>query len=234
MPGVVPTPATPSQLLAQLRAQLPAALPTSMSGGGPSATAPDDLFEAYIFGLILEAAKIAGYSIEIRDHNGPASTFHLRRGPGRIYSPGSPTLFTHARLTVGVRPPLEVHSGVAMVGKSKVSHEADVLVLPSSVADRCRSARVDPPSHAAFLAIEAKYWTKPVRLKTGREFLGLRKDSSAKAQVFVCTIADTSATALLAGTPNVEYDDGVLPYRTGEYSLRNYIHRLLRDYRHRQ
>lgn len=80
----------------------------------------------------------------------------------------------------------------------------------------------------------AKYWTKPVKLSTGREFLGLRKDSSAKAQIFVCTIAQSSATALLAGTSGVEYDDGVLPYRPGEHSLRNYVHRLLRDYRDRQ
>lgn len=66
------------------------------------------------------------------------------------------------------------------------------------------------------------------------QFLGLRKDSSAKAQIFVCTIAQSSATALLAGTSGVEYDDGVLPYRPGERSLRNYVHRLLRDYRDRQ
>jgi len=48
------------------------------------------------------------------------------------------------------------------------------------------------------------------------------------------TEPQSSATALLAGTSGVEYDDGVLPYRPGEHSLRNYVHRLLRDYRDRQ
>jgi len=110
----------------------------------------------------------------------------------------------------------------------------DVLVIPQRDADRSRAVRIDPQSKSAFLIVEAKYWTKPVGLGTGREFLGLRRDSSAKAQAFVCTIAESSAIALLAGSPGVEYDDGVLPALAGEQSLRSYFHRLLRDYRDRQ
>lgn len=232
MASAIPTASTPSQLLAQLRAQLPQAFPTTMSA---TATPGNDLYEAYLFGLVLEAAKIAGYLVELRDGSGAARQLHLRRSPGRIFSTGAPgALFTHARLTVGNRPPLEVHTGVRFVGRSRVLHEADVLVIPEKDANRCRAVGVDPQSKAAFLVIEAKYWTKAVKLGTGREFLGLRRDSSAKAQAFVCTVAKSSAIALLAGSPGVEYDDGVLPALAGEQSLRSYVHRLLRDYRDRQ
>lgn len=232
MASAIPTPSTPKDLLKNLRAQLPAALPTTMSA---STTAGDDLYEAYLFGLILQAAKIAGYTVEIRDNAGPSKRFHLRRSPGRIYSVGSSVgPFTHAVLTVGSRPPLEVHTGIRFVGRSKVLHEADVMVIPQKDADRSRAASVDPQSKSALLVIEAKYWTKAVKLGTGREFLGLKRDSSAKAQAFVCTIAKSSAIALLAGSPGVEYDEGVLPKLAGEQSLRSYVHRLLRDYRDRQ
>lgn len=232
MAAAAPTPSTPQALLAKLRAQLPNAFPTTMSASG---TAGNDLYEAYLFGLVLEAAKIAGYTVDIEDGTGPAKQLHLRRSPGRIYSTGWPgPRFTHALLTVGTRPPLEVHTGIRFVGKSKVLHEADVLVIPQKDANRSRTMKLDPQSKSAFLVIEAKYWTKAVKLGTGREFLGLRRDSSAKAQAFVCTIAKSSAIALLAGSPGVEYDDGVLPALSGEQSFRSYVHRLLRDYRDRQ
>lgn len=118
---------------------------------------------------------------------------------------------------------------------SEVLHEADVLVISQKDANRSRVVRVDDPqSKSAFLVIEAKYWTKAVKLGTGREFLGLRRDSSAKAQAFVCTGAKSSAIAHLAASPGVEYDDGVLPAIAGEQSRRSYVHRLLRDYRDRQ
>ena len=73
-----------------------------------------------------------------------------------------------------------------------------------------------------------------VNLNTARAFLGLSKDLTAKRVAFVCTVADASSTALLAGTPSVEYDVGVLPFRNGEVSLRSFLQRLLRDYRDRR
>ena len=232
MSSAIPGSSTPLQLLQRLRGQLPPALPTTMS---PTTTPGNDIYEAYLFGLILEASRIAGYTVDFQDSDGSARQLHLRRSPGKIFSPGrSGARFTHAVLTVRNRPPLEVHTGIRFVGKSKVLHEADVLVIPQRDADRSRAVRIDPQSKSAFLIVEAKYWTKPVGLGTGREFLGLRRDSSAKAQAFVCTIAESSAIALLAGSPGVEYDDGVLPALAGEQSLRSYFHRLLRDYRDRQ
>lgn len=233
--SAVPTGRTPTELLRSLQANLPSALPTSMTSTGPKPTAGNDLYEAYLFGLVIEAASALRYDISFRNAAGAATNLHLRRSPGRISNSGAPgPMFTHAELSVGARPPLELHTGVVIVGRSKVPHEADVLLLPKADADRCRSANVDPPSGAARLVIEAKYYTNPVNLGTARGFLGLSKDLTAKKVAFACTVADAASTALLAGTPSVEYDIGVLPSRNGEASLRSFVQRLLRDYRDRR
>lgn len=94
--------------------------------------------------------------------------------------PDSSVRFTHAVLTCPSRPSLEVHTGVGVVGQSKVVHEADVLVLPQDDANRCRNFDLDPQGRDAELMMEAKYYTNPVGLGTDREFLGLRVDVSAK------------------------------------------------------
>ena len=227
----VPTPATPAALLASLLSNLPVALPTTMTATGPVPTAGNDLYEAYLFGLILRAARLEGYSSRLADRDGPATVLRLRRSPGRLSSDGPRAVrFTHAVLTCPQRPALELHTGVKVVGKSKVPHEADVLVLPQTDADRCRDFDLDPRGSSAILLIEAKYYTNPVGLGTGREFLGLYYDVSAKNKVFVATIAGGSVVSLFSGR-SVPHDVGVLPRRPGEVSLLGLIQRVLRDYR---
>jgi hypothetical protein len=126
-----------------------------------------------------------------------------------------------------------LHTGVGVLGISKVAHEADVLVLPQAVADRCRQHDLDPRGHEAVLLIEAKYYTDPVGLGTGREFLGLCSDVSAKEKVFVATLAGGSVVSLFSGR-RVSHDIGVLPGRAGEGNLLGLIQRVLRDYRSRR
>ena len=79
-------------------------------------------------------------------------------------------------------------------------HEADVLVLPFTDADRCRNFDLDPLGSDAEILIEAKYYTEPVGLHTGREFLGLMSDVSARNKMFVATLAGTSVVNLFAGS----------------------------------
>jgi hypothetical protein len=231
-----PTAATPAELLAGLLSDLPTALPTTMTADGPVPTAGNDLYEAYLFGLVMRAACREGFSITLADAAGAATVFRLRRAPGRLPSDGSPgPLFTHALLVCPLRPPLELHTGVRVVGKSKVPHEADVLLLPQADADRCRGLNSDPRGSDAVLLIEAKYYTRPVGLNTGREFLGLSSEVSAKNKVFVATLAGESVVNLFAGrTPAVVHDIGVLPRRPAEDSLLSFIQRALRNYRSRR
>jgi hypothetical protein len=226
-----PTPATPQALLASLLASLPTALPTTMTATGPAPTAGNDLYEAYLFGLVLRAGRREGFNITLADPDGPATVLRLRRSPGRLSSGGPPgARFTHAVLECAPRPALELHTGIGVVGQSKVVHEADVLVLPQADADRCRNLNLDPPGRDTELLIEAKYYTNPVGLGTGREFLGLRADISTRHKVFVATLASGSVVSLFSGK-FVPHDVGVLPRRRGEISLLSLIQRVLRDYR---
>jgi hypothetical protein len=226
----VPTPATPAELLASLLAALPSALPTTMTATGLKPTAGNDLYEAYLFGLVLLAARREGFSITLANADGPATVLRLRRGPGRLPSGGPPRArFTHAVLACPPRPALELHTGVGVVGQSKVVHEADVLLIPQAEADRCRNLDLDPRWRDVELLIEAKYYTEPVKLGTGREFLGLRADISARNKVFVATLVNDSVSNLFSGK-SVPHDVGVLPRRRGEENLLGLIQRILRTY----
>jgi hypothetical protein len=215
----------------KLAGSLPTAVPTSMTATGPAPTAGNDLYEAYLFGLVLRAAHLEHYGVALADADGAATVVRFRRAPGRLSSGGPPGAhFTYAVLSCPPRPSLEVHTGVGVVGKSKVVHEADVLVLPEADANRCRTLGVDPAGHDAELLIEAKYYTQPVGLGVGREFLGLCSDVSAKHKAFAATIASDSVVGLFAGR-SVAHDIGVLPRRPGEVNLVALIQRVLRDYR---
>jgi hypothetical protein len=229
----VPTSATPLELVASILADLPLALPTTMTATGPAPTAGNDLYEGYLFGLVLRAARLEGYLISLADSDGPATILRLRRAPGRLPSAGPPGgRFTHAVLSYAGSPDLELHTGVGVAGKSKVVHEADVCLLPAVTADRCRALNIDPAGHDAEVVIEAKYYTNPVGLGTGREFLGFCADISSKRKIFVATVANVSVVHLLAGR-SIDHDTGVLPRRAGERNILGLIQRILRGYRSR-
>jgi hypothetical protein len=223
----VPNSMTPRTLMARLLAELPAAMPVNLSTNGGY------LYEAYLFGVVLRAARLAGFSVAFVDGDGPAAVLRLRGAPGRLPVLGpAGQRWTHALLSCPERPPLEVHTAVKVVGKSKVVHEADVFVLPQIDAQRCRNFDLDPRGNDAEVLIEAKYYTKKVSLDEGREFLGLISDVSAKNKIFVATLAGTSVVNLFAGQrPPVQHDIGVLPGRRGEVSLLNIVQRFLRNYR---
>jgi hypothetical protein len=171
-----PSPATPAELLASLLATLPTALPTTMTAAGPAPTAGNDLYEAYLFGIVLRAARMEGFSVAFANADGPATVLRLRRAPGRLSTGGPPAArFTHAVLACPSRPALEVHTGVGVVGKSKVVHEADVLVLPQAAADRCRDFDLDPRGYDAELLLR-------------RSITRIRSDSAPVASFWDCVL----------------------------------------------
>jgi len=222
-------------MLDSLRRSLGSGARPAATTGGANPTADDDLYEAYLFGLVLRAAKNVGFRVSFEDARGPAKVIKLRASPGRIMGYHKlGTNFTHAVLEHVDRPPLELHTGVRISGKSRVAHEADLLLLKKTDADYVRDKNVIPQSSKALLHVEAKFYSKIVGLNLAREFLGLNADISAQNSVFVYTIAAPSAAALVAGTRNVEYDSGVLPNLVGEDSFLQFVQRRLRDYRDRQ
>lgn len=230
--GEAPNNETLHQLLTRLGDVLPQALPSALTVDGASPTAGNDLYEAFLFTLVLKAARSEGYDVSFANGSGQFPTeFRLRRSPGRL-----PTgRFTHAVLTLPStnKSPLEVHTGVAVIGKSKVAHEADVLVLPASAAQRCRQLRIDPSSRYAILVVEGKYYTTPVSLGMGRQFLGLEIDLSAWYKVLAATVTSSTVVHLLEGRKKL-YEVGVLPGRKAEHDTQERFAIALRAYKQKR
>jgi hypothetical protein len=155
----------------------------------------EDLYEAFLMGLVLEAGRNLGCKVDWRDVDGtPATEVRLRGGPGEVYT----RPFTHASLSLGSETLFEVHVGVMVVGSS-TAHECDVVVLHAGVGSVRRSRRQTPLWNDVVLAIEAKaYTTTPIRLNLGRQAVGLAVELRHQRLAFVASRAiDASATVLM-------------------------------------
>lgn len=232
------TPPTAADLINSIASKLPRAVSYGGQSAGQQAIPDYDIYEAYLFSLVVKVAQDRGYAVEFLMSDGnTATTLHFRRKPAPIYSPSSarshgvPRLYTHARLSYRGRPDLEVHVGVQVTGSSKVAHEADVLIIGSKHADKARKRRLHPPSRAALLILEAKFYkARSVGLAEARNFLGLQFDTSATHYMLACTVAQSSAKNLLAHRMPIELKEGVLPARQGERSLNALIDAALSRY----
>src|SRR5438034_974802 len=136
--------------LPSLLASIQATLGPAMSPSLTAASAGSDLFEAYVFSLVLDAAENEEANIQFQNVNGSNSgIFTFRTSPGHIWWDSQP--YTHAELQFPDCPLLEAHLGVYVTGKSGLIHEADVLVLLSEEAQLCRHNRVPPRSRTAWI-----------------------------------------------------------------------------------
>ena len=132
-----------------------------MSGGGPallnaerslvssgsvsyhSASASADVYEGYVFSLIVSTADRHGAGVSYRDVNGAkVSSLIFRTNPGHLYS--DHPAYTYAVIEFAGAPALEVHLGVYVQGTSGVLHECDVLILPAEEAAISRTQRIAP------------------------------------------------------------------------------------------
>lgn len=191
-------------------------LPSNLSSGELN-----NVYEVYIFTLILKAAQNEGGSIRILDQNNNTPTIlHFRSGPGYITS--NRRDYSFAEILFNNKPPLEVHVSIRISGHSHVLHEGDVCVLYQSEANLCRrsSDRVAPRSSKVILNIEAKYYTTPLALGLGRGFLGLITDFSSKDLFFVTNTTSSSVESLLA---HKRKDRGVNIIPGNTYPVNNLI-----------
>lgn len=196
---------TTSSLLTAIQVALGSAVSPSLT----SASDTSDIFEAYIFSLILEAARVEGANIYFRNVNGSSpSTFVFRTSPGYIFSRTQP--YTHAVIDFPGKPMLETHVGVRVSGSSGVLHECDVAVLYQAEAETCRYNEVSPRSSKVIMAVECKYYANSIPLGLARSFLGLDVDMSSQDCFFVVNTSSTSAEKLLA-KKNKSYGCNVVP-----------------------
>lgn len=193
----------------------------------PGAT--NDVYENYVWALSLRAASQQSAAISYRTADGaPASSLVFRTAPGAIYSTAHP--YTHALLDFPESPPLEVHVGVKVTGRSRVLHECDVAVIDSEEAQLCRANQVYPRASKVLIAAECKFYTSAIQLHLGRGFLGLTNDIHKKDRYFVTNGTSTSVNKLIA-YHQIEWDFGVLPNTQQADSLMHSFARVLRNYR---
>ncbi len=206
----------PQDLLAEIQSTLGSSISPNLT----SSANVSDIFEAYTFSLIIEAAKIEGANISYRDvyRNSP-SAFIFRTSPGYIYSKRQP--YTHAVVNFQNKPTLEAHVGVRVVGKSGVLHECDVAVIEQIEAEICRQREVPPRSSKVIIAVECKFYSTPLQLNLARAFIGLTTDLSAKESVFVTNNSSPSLEKLLSARRRV-WEHNIIPSSSVEITrLRN-------------
>jgi hypothetical protein len=141
-------------LLANIKSILPAAISPNLTTGSQG----DDLYEAYIWSVIINAAQNKGATVLFKDVAGGTVTanFIFRTSPGELWWQSQN--YCHAEINFPSCPSLEAHVGIYVAGRSKVRHECDVAVLFKSEADICRARRVLPRASKVVLSVEAKYY----------------------------------------------------------------------------
>lgn len=164
------------------------------------ASAPSDVFEAYVFSLVIQAARREGATVTYQTVTGSTpQQFIFRTSPGHIYSTAQE--YTHAVISFPQKPTLEAHVGVRFSGRSGVLHECDVAVLFQQEAATCRAGQVPPRSEKLLLALECKFYSTPLKLDLARSFIGLESDMSTgrlRQCHFVSNTSSESVQRLLA------------------------------------
>jgi hypothetical protein len=215
-----------ADLLREVRRLLPNAITPALS---PSSKG-NDLFEAFLFILVLDAARSMGATASYEDPRGtPTRALTLRTSPGRIYTT-SPA-YTHAVLAFDGADPLEAHVGIYVAGRSTVAHECDVAVIDKAEAQRARAQGVHPRSSKARFTVEAKFYATPLGIALAREFTGLRSDLSAQTSLFVTnTTAESVARLLSHRCPVESYHPHVLPRSEAAADFRSTARKALQRY----
>jgi hypothetical protein len=192
------------ELIAELEASI-GGRPTSYN----SKSAVWDIYEGFVFGLVIRAAWAAGGSVRYEDAAGHAVTRLLfRTSPGMLYSHAH--RYTHAVIDFPGCDPLETHVGVRVQGRSGVLHECDVLVLPADEANLSRSKQVAPRGAKSLLAVECKYYATYLSLYLARGFHGLHSDLGVKYPFFVANLRAPRIERFLSYHKR-SWENGVLP-----------------------
>jgi len=179
-------------LLQEIRAALGQAITPNLN----SASATEDLYEAYVWSLALMAARQEGFGVTFSNAMGlPVTQFIFRTSPSAIYSLAQP--YTFAILEFPGSPALEAHVGIYVAGRSQVRHECDVAVVHRSEAMTCRENGVHPRSSKVLLAAECKFYSTNLPIDLARSFLGLTEEILQTDRYFVSNTSSNSVVKML-------------------------------------
>lgn len=176
--------------------EIDAALGSATNSNYSTASAVNDLFEGYVFSLVLNAARVEGADVYFETNSENLTTnLIFRTSPGAIYSSHAP--YTHAVLDFPNCPELEAHIGVYVSGKSEVLHECDVVVLQRYEAQLCRYGQGHPRYHKVVLAAECKFHSGTLNLGHARNFLGLTREIKTENRFLVTNTSSPKAAKLV-------------------------------------
>ena len=186
MPGVT------DELLKAITAEIAKASRLNLD----SASDASDVFEAYVFSLVIRAARAEGARISYRDPtDSPCGDIVFRTSPGYLYSDTKP--YTFAVIDFPDADPLEAHLGVRISGRSEVLHEFDVSVISRTEGSTCRNGRTHPRQAKMVLGIECKFYTTAIGLGLARAFMGLTADVTIADKFFVANTDSPRVEKLL-------------------------------------
>lgn len=215
-------------LLAEIRAALGGAIAPNLTAKSQGA----DLYEAYIWSLVVQAAESEGASISFWNVFGSRVTtdFIFRTSPGNIFSTSQP--YSYALISFPNCPDLEAHVGIFVAGKSGVAHECDVAVLFSDEAYTCRQKNAHPRSSRVVLAIECKFYVQSsMGIGLARSFLGLTTEIMHDSRFFVGVSESERVEALFAHHKK-KWETGVSPTdpKRRDLRLKGDFERVFRDF----
>ncbi len=217
-------------LLAEIGAALGAAVTPSLT----TQSAASDIYEAYIFSIVLQAATTEGAQVTLASIlSGATSQFVFRTSPGYLNS--RRRNYGYAEIRFPRCPTLEAHVSVRVAGHSHVLHECDISVIDQVEAQLCRAStqRLAPRSARVRIVVEAKFYTTDLALHLGRGFLGLVRDISAENAFFVFNRDADSIERLLAHKKQL-WEHHVVPSNTIPVTrLRNAFQGAFKNFRAR-
>ena len=197
-----------------------------------SASAVSDLYEAYLFCIIIDAARAEGATrVDFRSRSQTNPTvFVFRTSPGYLHSTTQD--YGYAEIEFQGKPVLEAHLGVRIAGSSGVLHECDVCVLLQEEANVCRNRETTlvPRSARVVLSVEAKFYAGALGLHLGREFLGFLSDTSVGKSFFVVNRESDSIEKLLSHKKKL-WEHNISPPNTRDVErLRNAFQTGFKDF----
>lgn len=196
-----------------------------------SASAAADVFEAYIWALVIDAAREEGANIAYNNsQNVPVSSFVFRNSPGAIYSSHP---YTFAQIDFTDLPILEAHQGIYVAGSSGVFHECDVAVVFANEANTCRQNLVHSRSSKVLLAVECKFYSTNLGIDLARSFLGLTEEISQSDRFFVSNASSDSLKKMLTSHRRA-WENGVTPLNARiQDRLRRYFETTFKHFKAR-
>ncbi|HLP89536.1 MAG TPA: hypothetical protein VK184_13215 [Nostocaceae cyanobacterium] len=201
--------------------------------GFSNSTNLSDLYEAYVFSILIRAARNEGANISFQNASEQETQFLVfRRSPGQIYVSTQP--YTHAVIAFNNKPVLEAHVGIMIQGKSQVAHECDLSVILQEEARSCRKFSYEPRHTRVIIAVECKHYTSNLQLHLGRSFIGLASDLKVQEDIYFVSNRNSDNIEKLLRTHRKKWEHNIVPGQVNEIQRLMYtFQRNFKDFKAR-